>query len=56
VYEEYVTDRAGHLDRIADYLGVPRPMVPLGDRLQVMRDDWSDEIIGRFVSDLGRPH
>ena len=56
VYEEYVTDRAGHLDRIADYLGVPRPTVPLGDRLQVMRDDWSDEIIGRFVSDLGRPH
>ena len=56
VYEEYVTDRAGHLDRIADYLGVPRPTVPLGDRLQVMRDDWSEEIIGRFVSDLGRPH
>jgi len=56
VYEDYVADRTGHLERIADYLGAPRPTAPVGDRLQVMRDDWSNGIIERFRSDIQRPH
>src|SRR6202034_902254 len=51
-YEDYVVDRPGHLQRIADHLGVEGPPSPLADRIQVMRDEWSTEIVERFTADL----
>jgi LPS sulfotransferase NodH len=54
-YEDYINDRVGHLQRIGDYLGVRVSPSPLEDRLRVMRDDWTEEIVERFTVDLHRP-
>jgi LPS sulfotransferase NodH len=55
-YEDYILDRPGHLQRIADFLGVPGTPAPLVDRIQVMRDDWTELIAERLIADLHRPH
>jgi LPS sulfotransferase NodH len=54
-YEEYVKDRPGHLQRIADHLGVAVSPRPLEERLHIMRDEWTDQIVARFTADLHRP-
>jgi trehalose 2-sulfotransferase len=54
-YEDYVQDRPGHLARIAEHLDVTVAPVPLVDRTEVMRDEWTDQIAERVIADLHRP-
>jgi LPS sulfotransferase NodH len=53
-YEDYIEDRPGYLYRIADFLGVAAAPTPLVDNMQVMRDEWTEQIVERFVTDLHR--
>ena len=55
-YEQYTTDRAGHLRRIADHLGAPKPQVAVQDRLHIMRDEWTEQIVDQVWADLEAPH
>jgi LPS sulfotransferase NodH len=54
-YEDYLEDRDGHLQRIADFLGAPRSTQRLEERIQVMRDDWTDQITEFVKADLEAP-
>jgi LPS sulfotransferase NodH len=54
-YEDYVQDRPGYLQQIGEYMGVEGSPVPLEDRLRIMRDKWTDEIVARVTADLHRP-
>ncbi len=51
-YEDYARDRVGHLNRIVELLGANPATPQLEDRLQVMRDDWTERIATRFRADL----
>ncbi len=51
-YEEYIQDRLSHLQRIIEHLGVPASPAPLEERLQVMRDDWTERVAAAFEGDL----
>jgi LPS sulfotransferase NodH len=52
LYEDYIADRVGHLDRIVDFLGASASPSPLEDRLHVMRDDWTERMAEKFQEDL----
>jgi LPS sulfotransferase NodH len=54
-YEDYVKDRPEHLQRIAGHLGVQVSRRPLEERLHVMRDEWTDQIVAGFTADLHCP-
>jgi LPS sulfotransferase NodH len=51
-YETYIEDRNATLESIAQFLEVQPAPVPLVDRLRVMRDDWSANIVERVWVDL----
>jgi trehalose 2-sulfotransferase len=51
-YEDYIEDRLGTLASIADFLGEHLEPVTLVDRIQKMRDEWSEGIIERVWADL----
>jgi trehalose 2-sulfotransferase len=53
VYEQYNRSRVSNLEAIFDFLGVARPpVVPVVDGTNVMRDDWSEEVVKRVWDDL----
>jgi LPS sulfotransferase NodH len=51
-YEEYVADRVNQLARVAKSIGWDGPIEPLDERLRVMRDEWTEDIVHRFRADL----
>ncbi len=51
-YEPYMERRLKTLRTLAGFLGAKPRRAPLVDRLQVMRDQWSEEIVARVWSDL----
>ena len=55
-YEQYAKDRDRHLRRIAEHLGGPVPQISPQDRLHVMRDEWTEQIVDQVTADLEAPH
>jgi trehalose 2-sulfotransferase len=53
-YESYVEHRARSLRSLAGFLGLKAVRAPLVDRLNVMRDEWTEEIAARVWADLDR--
>jgi LPS sulfotransferase NodH len=51
-YEDYLEDRAEHLHRVVEHVGVAAAPVPLQERLHVMRDSWTQRICDTFEADL----
>jgi trehalose 2-sulfotransferase len=55
-YEDYLADRAGHLRRIAEFLGAPESESTLEESLHLMRDGWTEQIVQLVQADLEAPH
>ena len=51
-YELYVDRRLKTLRTMVGFLGAKPSRAPLVDRLRVMRDEWSEEVVARVWSDL----
>jgi LPS sulfotransferase NodH len=54
-YEDYVADRAGHLEAICSFLEADPVRTSLEERINVMRDGWTAEMVERTRSDLNAP-
>jgi LPS sulfotransferase NodH len=54
-YEDYLDDRTGHLRRIAAFLGASPSLLPLEERLHVMRDGWTEDTVKLVKADLEAP-
>ena len=55
-YEDYMADRDAELRRVVDFLGVqPASELQPVEKLQVMRDDWTDRMAERFLDDVYHP-
>ena len=51
-YESYVEQRVRSLRSLAGFLGLRAVRTPLVDRLNVMRDEWTEEVAARVWADL----
>ena len=55
IYEEYIQDRPSRLEHLCRWLGWEGEPVPLEDRLNVMRDDWTAQMSRAVKGKLYEP-